>query len=494
MNLAQVFLYGRTHYPDAVAIHHGGYHLTYARLFDDVERLAGHLLGAGIEPGALVGVDVRRPLSHWVVTLALMRLGARSVSLTDRFDVEVPALPGLAAVVTEGDAARPVPAPVRALRIRSEWLQGPPATGRPLPSPEAAAATLGRVSFTSGTSGRPKAIELDATRLPARLSGTARRNRLNTRSVLWCGLGPDVAYGFTAPVAAWLEGAAVVFSHGGNDAYAYLSARQVNLVVASPAAVAALLRDAAAGTLPPLDGTVIVAGGRLSVPLRDALRGRLCAEVLVAYGSSEAGGVTLGDAAGLDAHPGSVGPVFADVEAIVVDEDGRPLPPGAAGRLGVRGDAAAPGYVNDPEATARCFRDGWFFSGDLARLSADRALTILGRPDDSLNVGGVKVPGEDLDALARGHPGVEDACALLLSQDRLALAIVGQPRSADALAAEIRAAMPTLPRFRLISVAAIPRGSMGKVNRDWLAECVDAALAAAPAGPLAGEVAVLGAY
>ena len=494
MNPAQILASGRTLYPNAVAIHHGKHHLTYERLFRDVERIAGHLLAAGIGPGTLVGIDIQPPLSQWVVLLAVMRLGARSVTLTDRFEAEVAALPGLAAVITDREPPRPLPRAVRSLAVAAAWLRHAPPPGPPLPTPEAAAGTVGRVSFTSGTSGRPKAVELGPETLRARLSGTARRGRINTRSVLWCGLGADVAYGFTAPLAAWLEGAAVVFSLGGRGAYAYLSARQTNLVIASPAAVAALLRDATAGLAPPLAASVIVAGGRLSVGLRDALLGRLCTEVLVAYGSSEAGGVTLGDARGLDGHPGHVGAVFPDVEAIVVDEEGRPLPPGTAGRLGVRSDAAAAGYLGDPQATARHFLDGWFFPGDIASLSADRALTILGRPDDSLNVGGVKLSGEDLDALAQAQADVEDACALVLPDDRLAVALVGHPASVEALAAAIRAGLPSLPRFQLIAIPRVPRGSMGKVNRDALAEIVAAAMASPPRGPLAGQIAVLGAF
>jgi acyl-coenzyme A synthetase/AMP-(fatty) acid ligase len=494
MNLAQVFHSGMTLYPNAVAVHHGKHHLTYERLFHDVERIAGHLLGAGIGPGELVGLDVQRPLSHWVVLLALMRLGARSVSLTDRFEAEVSALYGLEAVITDRKPARTLPPHVRSLGVQSTWLQQEPEPGRSLPSPRAAAEAIARVCFTSGASGRPKAVELGSERLHARLSGTARRGRINTRSVLWCGLGADVAYGFTAPVAAWLEGAAVVFSLGGRGAYAYLSARQVNLVIASPAALGVLLRDATASTLPPLDASAIVAGGRLSIALRDALLGRVCTEVLVAYGSSEAGGVTLGDARGLDAHPGHVGTVFPDVEAMVVDEAGRPLPPGAVGRLATRSDAAASGYLDDPHDTAQHFSDGWFIPGDVASLSADRELTVLGRPSDSLNVGGVKVSAEDLDARAREHDGVQDACALVLPHDRLAVAIVGRPRNEEALAAAIRAGLPTLPRFQLLSLPSIPRGSMGKVNRDRLAELIDAALALPPGGPLAGRVAVLGTF
>lgn len=489
MNLTQIFDYGNGFCPDAVAVHHGRHHLTYRRLFQDVERIAGHLWAHGLGPGQLVGLDIQRPLSHWVVLLALMRLGARSVSHTDRFEAELAALPDLVAVITDRDPARPVPPQVRSLRIQPDWVKRDPAA-HDLPPPAKAARTVGRVCFTSGTSGRPKAIGLDAELLRRRLSGTARRGRINTRSVLWCGLGADVAYGFTAPIAAWLEGAAVVFSLGGQGAYADFSARQVNLVIASPAALGALLRDARATALPPLQAAVIVAGGRLSVTLRDALLQRLCSQVLVAYGSSEVGGVTLGEASGLDTHPGHVGTVFPDVDTMVLDPAGHPLPPGAVGHLAVRGDAAATGYLGDPKETARHFVDGWFHPGDLASLSADRALTILGRAADTLNVGGVKVAGQDLDALLRGQDGIEDACATVLAGDRLAAVIVGRPHDLAALATAIRAVVPALPRLQLILVPEIRRGSMGKVNREGIAELVQKAMD----GPPDGGIEILGTF
>ena len=494
MNLAQVLLSGETRFPDAVAICYGKHKLTYRQFCRDVEWIAGHLQKAGVGPGQLVGVDVRRSISHWVVLLALMRLGARSVSLTDRRDAEVSALPELAAVVTDTDPALCDLTQIRWILLQANWLKSAPEGWGALPPPQVAAGTIGRICFTSGTTGHPKAIELDAGLLHARLSDTAKRSLLNTRSVLWCGLGADVAYGFTAPIAAWLEGASVILSNGGRGAYSYLASVQVNLVIASPAAIRSLLRDAAASTLPPLCASVIVAGGRLSISLRNAMLDGLCSEVLVAYGSSEAGGVTLGDARGLDAHPGYVGHVFSGVDARVVDEIGRPLPPGEIGKVAVRSSAAALSYFNDQSATDECFRDGWFFSGDVATLSTDLSLTLIGRPAATLNIGGVKVSWDDLDAAAREHQGVDDACAVVLSGDRLAIIIVGRLQKEEALAAEIRAALPTLPRFLLISAPSIPRGSMGKVNRDLLAEVVDATLAAPLSGTFAGAMAAHGPF
>jgi acyl-coenzyme A synthetase/AMP-(fatty) acid ligase len=167
--------------------------------------------------------------------------------------------------------------------VDADWLRQSPETAIVVPSASDAAVTMGRICFTSGTAGRAKAIEFGPDLLLTRLAGTARRSRINARSVVWCGLGPDTAYGFTATLATWLEGGAIVFSRGGGD-YRYLRSQHVNLLVSSPAAVSALLRDPAASSLPPMQASVIVAGGRLSVSLRDALLDRLCTEVLVAYG------------------------------------------------------------------------------------------------------------------------------------------------------------------------------------------------------------------
>lgn len=468
MNLAQVLEAGRTRHPNAVAIHNRGQHLPYDRVFHDVERIAGLLVEQGLRVGDVVAVDIRRPVSHWLLLLALLRIGATSVSLTDNFAAELAALPDLkAAIVGPEPRVSATMAPV--IEIDGDWLRRAPGAGGSLPEPRRAAASLGRIAFTSGTTGRAKGVRLDSGLLHARLADTGRRSLLNARSVLWCGLGPDTAYGFTATLACWLEGAAMVFPPAPEGTFGYLSAMHVNLMIASPAALAVVIRDAASGTLPPLPATTIVAGGRLPVAMRDALFGRVCTDVRVAYGSSEAGGVTLGSARGLDADPGNVGRVFADVEAEIVDERGEPVPYGQAGRLRVRSRSTASAYLGDPAGTAAHFVDGWFEPGDVGRLSAEGDLTIVGRVTDLLNVGGVKLQAGELEAAARLQDGVEDACALIDPTDgTLLIAVTGAPPTTARFGAGLRAIIPATPRFRLVWIADLPRGTMGKVDRTRL--------------------------
>jgi acyl-coenzyme A synthetase/AMP-(fatty) acid ligase len=252
----------------------------------------------------------------------------------------------------------------------------------------------------------------------------------------------------------------------------------VNLVVASPAALNALLRDVASGAAR-LQGPVIVAGGRLSVPLRNTLLHRLCTQVFVAYGSSEAGGISFGSAADLDLHTGNVGTVFSDVEAVIVGEDGKPLPTAAQGLLRVRTNSSAAAYITDPVATAEHFTDGWFQSGDVAQLSTAGNLTIVGRPADVFNIGGVKVSAEEVDAAVRDSDGVKDACALVVSDNgepRLAILVAGGMEPPEVTVERVRSRVPGLPRLLLVSIEAIPRGSMGKLDRITLAARVGEAI------------------
>ena len=462
---------------------HDAIDLSFARVFADVERIAGKLVELGIGPGDIVAVHVRKPVSHWMVTLGLMRVGAVSLSLTSNAGNELAALADVAAVICGPGEEGAFPETMRRFAVGRDWLDRPRPTPSALPRPEEANRTVGRLCFTSGTSGRPKAIMLDARRLGARLAGTARRSGIHPGSTLWCGLGPDTAYGFTATIATWFEGGTVVLSAGGQGAFEQMRARGVNLVIASPASLQPLIRDAAAKGLPRIVGPAIVAGGRLSASFRDQIRDHVCSEVKVAYGSSEAGGVTLGKAQGLDNHPGQVGTVFPDVEVLTVDPDGAVLPPGAEGRLKIRSDSMAAGYFNDPAATSQVFQDGWFLPGDIARISATGTLTLLGRTAQILNLGGVKIPVEEVENRVRDIAGVSDACAVLIAgasaEAELNIVVVASPDSAGEIGASIRAALPHLPAFWLFTAHEIPRGSMGKVRKQVIVDAV----AGARAGP-----------
>ncbi len=138
------------------------------------------------------------------------------------------------------------------------------------------------------------------------------------------------------------------------------------------------------------------------------------------YGSTETGTISvnratdgeLAAAAGRDSALASVGHPLPDVRFDVVDDAGRPVPAGEEGEVRIASPGAIRSYDGNPEATATAFRDGWYWSGDLGRLSADGALTLTGRKKLLINRGGFKVNPLEVEEAIASHAKVREVAVV----------------------------------------------------------------------------------
>jgi acyl-coenzyme A synthetase/AMP-(fatty) acid ligase len=165
-----------------------------------------------------------------------------------------------------------------------------------------------------------------------------------------------------------------------------------------------------------------------------------------------------------------VGTLFDDVEIKVVDENFAELPVGEIGRIGLRSPRTRRGYKNNPEATAKHFIDGFFFSGDEGYVTQDRKLHLVGRTDERINAGGRKIDPALIDGELRGFKGIIDAAVFSYEKDSgirgLAAALV--LRSGVNLNELIKQIGPVLGSKNpdvFIAVTGIPRNAMGKAMR-----------------------------
>ena len=110
-----------------------------------------------------------------------------------------------------------------------------------------------------------------------------------------------------------------------------------------------------------------------------------------------------------DPRIGSAGTVRTDVEARCVDEHDRPLPPGQAGEVTVRGDIVMQGYWNNPEATAETLRNGWLHTGDIGMFDENGYLFLLDRAKDMIISGGNNVYPREVEEVIVQHPAVATA-------------------------------------------------------------------------------------
>jgi acyl-CoA synthetase (AMP-forming)/AMP-acid ligase II len=140
------------------------------------------------------------------------------------------------------------------------------------------------------------------------------------------------------------------------------------------------------------------------------------------YGLTETHGIVTANGARLYlAKPNSAGPIVPILDAKLVDDDGSDLEPGpdVVGQLCVRGAIVIKGYLNRPEATADAIRDGWFNTGDIARIDEDGFVFIVDRAKDMVLRGGENVYCSEVEAAIYQHDAVAEAAVFGIPDDRL---------------------------------------------------------------------------
>lgn len=129
------------------------------------------------------------------------------------------------------------------------------------------------------------------------------------------------------------------------------------------------------------------------------------------YGMTEIGGGTYMPTRDLErmTGSGSCGVAAPFRELMIADADGNPVPVGEAGELCVRGPGMLKGYYGNPAATAESFRDGWFRTGDTARVDAEGFYYILGRTKDMVRRSGENISAREVESVLRTMPEVQEA-------------------------------------------------------------------------------------
>ncbi len=179
---------------------------------------------------------------------------------------------------------------------------------------------------------------------------------------------------------------------------------------------------------------------------------------------------------------GSAGKAAMHVEVRVVDDDGRDVPPGGTGEVWTRGPNLFSGYWQRPDATAQAFSDGWFKTGDLARIDTEGFIYIVDRKKDMMISGGENIyPAEIEDVLYR-HPAIADVAVIGVPHEKWGeapRAIVVLKPGARLTAQDLvafcdgRLARYKIPRS-VAFVDVLPRNAAGKVLKRVLREQVTA--------------------
>jgi acyl-coenzyme A synthetase/AMP-(fatty) acid ligase len=388
-------------------------YLAFARAIDATRRF---LEAQDLAPSTVAVVVSISVLDAWLLVMAARALGLTTIVIESTEQADTLNLRNVSCLlVPHRHQANLQPSSGNLAGVR--WVIVPEAiyadvhaAGDP-PRPLSAGPPLGgHILYTSGTTGAYKKLLVDGAAEDQRNAARAQGSEITGDTLyhalffgLWTGIG------FKTPSAVWRSGGDVVVDQT-LERNANFLAYPITYAQTTPATLRAIVeaRDPSAG---PVEGLVLRCGGGF-VPeslAREAVR-RVSRRLVVGFSSTEMANSlmrspfeTVEDLVWLRPR--------ADGSVQVVDEDGVECPPGVEGKLRARiTDGDSTGYLDDEEASAQVFRDGYFYPGDMAVRRADGRIRVLGRTGDVINVKGLKYAVGPIEQRLQQSLGVEEVC------------------------------------------------------------------------------------
>jgi cyclohexanecarboxylate-CoA ligase len=486
--------------------------MTYREIDAVATRLAAGLRAHGIGRGDIVSFQLPNWWEFFVLHIACLRIGAVSNPLMVIFrERELRFMLGLAAsrifIVPEVFRGFDYAAMARGLKAELPDLQhvfvvggdGPEAFtaltesgGNAVPPQEERAAPddVIQLLYTSGTTGEPKGVTHSSNTMLANLEPFAERLGLGSEDVIHMpspmGHQLGFMYGLVLPVMLGAKAVLQDIFDPGAMARQIVDEKASFTMGATPFLSGFVDHVAESGIGTPSLRVFVSAGAPIPRALVTKGRETLGAAIISGWGMSENGAVTttkVDDPEELTTN--TDGCALPGMEVKVVGQEGQPVAPGEEGRLMVRGCSNFAGYHKRPEL-GQYDEEGWFDTGDIARMDGQGYIRICGRAKDIIMRGGENIPVVEVEGLLYKHPAIsgvaivgypdrrlgERACAFITLREGASLTF---EEMTDFLKAQ-KMAIQYIPE-RMEIVKELPRTPSGKVQKFKLREAVAKATA-----------------
>jgi acyl-[acyl-carrier-protein]-phospholipid O-acyltransferase / long-chain-fatty-acid--[acyl-carrier-protein] ligase len=288
---------------------------------------------------------------------------------------------------------------------------------------------LATVIFSSGSTGDPKGVMLTHGNVAANAESMVQAIKLRQSDRLLAILPFFHSFGYT--VCLWVplqDGASTVFHANplqAKEVCELCKQYQCTIFLSTPTFLRSYLRRCDTDSFKSL--RLMVCGAeKLPRALAQEFKDKFGAEPLEGYGCTELSPAAASNVPDYQERnvrqignkPGTIGMPIPGVAARIVDPDTfAEKPPGEEGLLLIRGANVMKGYLSRPEATAAVIRDGWYITGDIARLDEDGFITITDRQSRFSKVGGEMVP----------HQKIEDELHTILGTSERAVVVTAVP-------------------------------------------------------------------
>jgi long-chain acyl-CoA synthetase len=447
MNLVSRVHETATTQPEKIAYHFMGQDTSYAEFDMSVSKFASALQDLGIKKGDHIAFLLGNT-PHFLISLyATMRIGATAIPVNPIYTPDeisyiiqnsdakaVIALDQLLPLVEQAAGVFPtvahyiicetdpsttekiaaLPASVKnKVRSFTQLIGAGTTNGHPVDVDENETAII---LYTSGTTGRPKGAMLTHKNIYSNARDVADYLGFSEEDRVVATLPVFHVFALTVVVnAPLLKGATILlvprFSPG--DVFKITREKEATVFAGVPT-MYNFLYQFPEGRKEDFESIrlSISGGSSLPVALLHNFEEKFNVRISEGYGLSESSPVTCFNPTDRERIPGSIGTTITNVENKVVDELGHDVPDGEVGELIVRGPNVMKGYYKMPEETAAALRDGWLYTGDLARRDEDGYFYIVDRKKDLVIVGGYNVYPREVEEVLFEHRDVVEAAVI----------------------------------------------------------------------------------
>ncbi len=472
----------------------GGRELTGRQLDNETAILAAVLQKMGVKSGSRVSVQVDKGWMNVELYLAVLRVGAVYLPLNSAYtDTEIqyfltdsesrlhicngsraayveslkPSVPGLSVLTLDGETGS----------LMDEFFSAE-ATGKSYQSVvERDHNDLASIIYTSGTTGKPKGAIITHGNLAANANMLKEAWAYSEDDRLIHALPLFHVHGlFVALNLALINGSPIILLPKFDPELVLQALPNATIMMGVPTYYIRLLSDDRFNRDVSEHMRLFISGSApLLVETSDKFFERIGHRILERYGMTETGMSCSNPLQG-DRRAGSVGPPLPGVQVRIISDEGSELPSGAIGSLEVKGDHVFKGYWKLPEKTAAEFKGDWFITGDMAVLSDDGYVSIVGREKDLIISGGLNIYPKEIEDVLNEQDGVVESAVIGVSHSDFGegiVAVLVSRRSLDLEELESvcreKLAGFKIPR-RWIQVDLLPRNTMGKVQKNMLRE------------------------
>jgi long-chain acyl-CoA synthetase len=479
-------------FPNRNAYHFMNTSTTYAQLDQLVERLASALTTQGIGKGDAVALLLGNSPHFVIAYYGVLRTGAAVVPINPIFSpreieyilsnsgakaaIAIPHLqPVLTAMKQQLDHLQFVlyTEQVEAEPSFEEFIQG---ANPDFESPEIDKEDLAVILYTSGTTGEPKGAMLTHLNIGSNAQACTKLFELTHQDRIITVLPIFHVFCMTVCMNATITSGATMLllpKFSPTEVVKTIREQKATIFAGVPTMYNFLLQipDATAEDFQTIRSCVS-GGAPMPVALLNKFEQRYQVRIMEGYGLSEASPVTAFNPIMGIRKPGSIGVDIPYVTNKVVDPYGREVPRGEVGELIVKGPNVMKGYLGMPEETEMALRDGWLYTGDMARMDEDGYLYIVDRKKDMILVGGYNVYPREVEEVIYEHPAIVETAVIGVPDEEYGEAVKAFVVSNEASLTEEdiiqfckgKIAKYKIPKF-IEFVNELPKNTTGKILR-----------------------------